>query len=756
CTASARTSVTVTVTPLGNATNVTANPSMICPGGTSNLNATSPGTGISWYTALTGGVLVGSSLSGTNFAVNPTTTTTYYAEATDGSSSGSQTFNYTGAVQSFTVPSGVTSLHIDARGAQGGGSFNGAGGLGARMVGDFAVTPGQVLSVVVGELGHLQLGGNAQNSSGGGGGTFVYSAGPTLLVAAGGGGGKCNYTSSGPLHSGAAGQITTGGGASSDGNAGGTGGQGGLAGLWSGIPCAGGGAGWLSAGGGPYGGFSYSTWAGGTGFCGGGGGGCGGVGGFGGGGGGGNHYGGGGGGGGYSGGGGGTDPTHGGGGGSFSSGTNQSNTPGYQTGNGQVLITWTGVGCNAATRIPVTVVVDSVAPVANCQSVTLTLDNSGNATLTTNDVDNGSSDNCSVDTLTLSQTSFSCANGGSNTVTLTVIDANGNTSTCSSTVIVRSSTLSSSIDTVQTSCGFNVTCHGGSDGIATATGSLGCPGYTYLWSNGSVSPIISGLAAGTYTVTVTDASGSTSVSSTTLFEPGQVIPNEVTTPSCTGQSSGAIDLSTTGGNSCQGGYTYNWSTGATTEDVSNLAAGSYTVTITDAAGCTSVHTITVGALPVPAPAFTQSGNTLTSSQTWFSYQWQLNGNNISGATSISYVATQSGLYSLMVTDSNGCTGTSTPLQVTVVGISEEMGEWAGMKLWPNPARGECRISTPLPIGDRVTLRITDLQGKLMQVRELEGIEREVALDIRNLAAGTYLVELSSVAGQHRLFRLAVQ
>ncbi|HEX2900898.1 MAG TPA: hypothetical protein VHS96_14350, partial [Bacteroidia bacterium] len=231
------------------------------------------------------------------------------------------TFGYTGTIQTYTVPPGVTSISIDASGAQGGGSFGGAGGLGARMTGVFSVTPGQVLSVVVGQQGLLQVGGNAQNSSGGGGGSFVFASGPTLLVAAGGGGGKCNYTSSGPLHNDAAGQVTTNGGASSDGNAGGSGGNGGNAGLWSGVPCAGGGTGWLSVGGGPYGGQGYNVWTGGPGYCGGGGGGCGGVGGFGGGGGGGNHYGGGGGGGGYSGGGGGTDPTHGGGGGSYSIGT---------------------------------------------------------------------------------------------------------------------------------------------------------------------------------------------------------------------------------------------------------------------------------------------------------------------------------------------------------------------------------------------------------------------------------------------------
>jgi hypothetical protein len=102
---------------------------------------------------------------------------------------GSMTFGYTGAVQSFTVPACVTSLRIEAFGAQGGTG----GGLGARMSGDFAIAGNTILSVVVGQEGLAQVGGNAQNSSGGGGGSFVY-AGTTLYIAAGGGGAKINFT----------------------------------------------------------------------------------------------------------------------------------------------------------------------------------------------------------------------------------------------------------------------------------------------------------------------------------------------------------------------------------------------------------------------------------------------------------------------------------------------------------------------------------------------------------------------------------
>ncbi|WP_211362150.1 M36 family metallopeptidase [Aequorivita antarctica] len=379
--------------------------------------------------------------------------------------SGSQTFSYTGAVDSFVVPAGVTDITIEAFGAQGGGSNGGAGGLGASISGDFSVTPGETLTIVVGQQGQLQIGGNVQNSSGGGGGSFVYNASDVLFVAAGGGGGKCNYTGSPPLHAGAAGQAGTSGGASSDGNAGGTAGNAGNEGTWSGIPDAGGGAGWLSVSGGPYGGYNAPTWAGGDPFCGGGGGGCGGFGGFGGGGGGGNHYGGGGGGGGYSGGGGGTDPTHGGGGGSFNGGTNPVNISGVRAGGGEVTISWNAIlvtnqtaGLPSGSTFPVgtttnTFVVtdtsgntascsfditvnDTEAPSAVCQNINVQLDATGNVSIVAGDVDGGSTDACGIASTSIDNTDFTCADLGPNNVTLTVTDVNGNTSTCIAVVTV--------------------------------------------------------------------------------------------------------------------------------------------------------------------------------------------------------------------------------------------------------------------------------------------------------------------------------
>ena len=102
-----------------------------------------------------------------------------------------------------------------------------------------------------------------------------------------------------------------------------------------------------------------------------------------------------------------------------------------------MTLTVTDVNGNVSTCTATITVEDNVAPTAICQDLTVQLDATGAGSITAAQVDNGSSDNCGIDTMTLSKTDFDCTNVGANTVTLTVTDDNGNVSTCTATITVQ-------------------------------------------------------------------------------------------------------------------------------------------------------------------------------------------------------------------------------------------------------------------------------------------------------------------------------
>ena len=151
-------------------------------------------------------------------------------------SAGAQTttFNYTGSMQTYTVPAGVTLVRIDAQGAQGGSvtvACAATGGLGARMQGDVTVTPGEVISVLVGGQGQT----NGEDGGGGGGSFTVRTGNIPLVIAGGGGGASNNIQICTGNRNGVNASITTSGTASANGLvAGGTAGNGGGANVGSG------------------------------------------------------------------------------------------------------------------------------------------------------------------------------------------------------------------------------------------------------------------------------------------------------------------------------------------------------------------------------------------------------------------------------------------------------------------------------------------------------------------------------------------
>ncbi|MCB0666571.1 MAG: T9SS type A sorting domain-containing protein [Saprospiraceae bacterium] len=143
----------------------------------------------------------------------------------------------------------------------------------------------------------------------------------------------------------------------------------------------------------------------------------------------------------------------------------------------------------------------------------------------------------------------------------------------------------------------DVTCYGDEDGSAVATPSGANPPYSYLWSTGDTTSIIENLNAGAYSLTLIDGIGQVCVSDFTIWQPDSIsLVFSVTPESTPGAMDGAIDLTPGGGASNYGypGFTFLWSNGSVTEDLTNIGGGQmYFVTVTDAFFCNKTGAVYV-------------------------------------------------------------------------------------------------------------------------------------------------------------------
>jgi hypothetical protein len=247
--------------------------------------------------------------------------------------------------------------------------------------------------------------------------------------------------------------------------------------------------------------------------------------------------------------------------------------------------------------------------------------------------------------------------------------------------------LSQSISAFIYSSGTNISCFGASDGSIDLTINGGVTPYSYVWSNGATTQDLTNVTAGTYNVIVTDAVGCQISSTITLDQPPSLSQTIVgflypsgSNISCFGASDGSVDFTVAGGNP---GYTYLWSNGATTEDLTGVPAGTYSVAATDPNGCTINSSITLiqpPALTIDLSAFTYVGGnnvsctgasdgsidlTLGGGSPVYTYNWSTGGTNqdLSGLPA--------GFYSVTVTDLNGCqiSGNITLTEPTVLTYS---------------------------------------------------------------------------------------
>ena len=210
----------------------------------------------------------------------------------------------------------------------------------------------------------------------------------------------------------------------------------------------------------------------------------------------------------------------------------------------------------------------------------------------------------------------------------------------------------------------NVTCYGQSDGEAIASASGGTAPYTYTWLPGNLTGASqTNLAAGTYTITATDAMNCTGDTTLTITQPNQILVNapNITGTQC-GSSTGAIEVTVTGGS---GNYTYAWNPNAGVGAyIQNLAGGSYSVVVTDqATGCIANATYNVPSLGGPILNNPNVTNVLCAGETTGSitaiaggstppYQYQVNNGPFQNSGVFAFLA--SGQYTITAMDAAGC------------------------------------------------------------------------------------------------------
>ena len=240
------------------------------------------------------------------------------------------------------------------------------------------------------------------------------------------------------------------------------------------------------------------------------------------------------------------------------------------------------------------------------------------------------------------------------TYTVEIVDANN----CPATLSV---VITEPLELEPNASATGQTQNGVDDGTATANPTGGTGSYTYEWNNGATTQMITNLAPGTYTVVITDENGCTASESVNVqaFDCAVLASIAATDVSCNGAEDGTATVSLQGGNSP---YTYNWSNGETTSNITNLGAGDYTVTVVDADGCEVTETTSVtepdvlsldidNIVDVLCPD-DENGSIATGTEggvTPYSYEWS------NGVTTPDLNNASPGTYTVVVTDGNGCT-----------------------------------------------------------------------------------------------------
>ena len=335
------------------------------------------------------------------------------------------------------------------------------------------------------------------------------------------------------------------------------------------------------------------------------------------------------------------------------------------------------------------------------------------------------------------QTTATATGLSAGTYTVTVTDASGCTKSESVTITASPGTLAA----VPT--GTNVSCKGSNTGTVSVAASGGNPPYFYIWNTGATSNTISNLYTGVYTATVTDNSGCTISVSYNVIQPSIMLTVSIakTNVRCGGKSTGSAIAAISGG---AVPYTFLWNTGSTISSITNLPAATYTVTVTDANGCSKTKSVSITqnsaltafAFPtVNAEASVNPGGGVPG----YSYVW----NTIPQQTT----QTATGLhmnvvYKVKVTDSKGCTVTSTVSLYPCLNCREISSDnELDISVKPNPTNGLVMLKTSGSDLDHINVRIYNAVGKTLYNEIYK--PNQMQFDLSKYSKGLYLFEVKT-------------
>ena len=252
------------------------------------------------------------------------------------------------------------------------------------------------------------------------------------------------------------------------------------------------------------------------------------------------------------------------------------------------------------------------------------------------------------------------------TYVLTVTDANS----CTDIITVN---ITEPTELTLSYTQTDIDCNSGNNGVINITPNGGTPAYSFNWSSPDGSGFVidsedqSGLTAGTYTVVITDINSCTVTSDITITEPPALAISEShINVSCKDGTDGSIDVTVSGGTTP---YTYDWGAAGTTEDVTNLVAGDYNLTVTDVNGCTIglptvtitepavlTHTASVTDVSCGGSADGEILVTPAGGSGGFEYSMDGGGSWIGSDT---FTGLMGGDYDIQVQDMNGCLSATT-------------------------------------------------------------------------------------------------